>query len=102
MIPLLESDFLHELFGIGSDAIGAIDATENVVRVFSDEKYKAEVRWFLRACEIGNNVQSGVLIATTDSVYYGTGTIIEDFRLFYSWDGNGNPFANPVSPEPLV
>lgn len=85
----------------GSTTIGIIDTAGSLIKLFDSEKYKAEVRWFRSAHEIDEDTLSGVLIVTTDSIYYDTGTIIENFREFYSWNGSGNPFANPVPPTPL-
>ena len=85
----------------GSTTIGIIDTAGSLIKLFDSEKYKAEVRWFRSAHEIDEDTLSGVLIVTTDSIYYDTGTIIENFREYYSWNGSGNPFANPVPPMPL-
>ena len=85
----------------GSTTIGIIDTAGSLIKLFDSEKYKAEVRWFRSAHEIDEDTLSGVLIVTTDSIYYDTGTIIENFREYYSWNGSGNPFANPVPPTPL-
>ena len=84
-----------------STAVKVIEVAGSLIKLFDSERYKAEVRWFRSAHEIDEDTLSGVLVVTTDSIYYDTGTIIENFREYYSWNGSGNPFANPVPPTPV-